>query len=293
MQQHFGSACACAGRIGNMRILRELDVVEGPTGEGEPEGRHVGIAIDIETTGLDRTRCAIIELAMRRFRFDDDGVITAIGQPYCWLEDPGEHLPPDIVELTGLTDADLVGERIDDATATRLLRSASLVVAHHSRFDRPWVEQRLKDARGLPWACSMEQIDWRTHGFEGRSLGFLLMQAGYFHDGHRAATDVDALIQLLRHGFDDGRTALFCLIDRAARPSWIFSAKGAAYALKDVLRARGYRWNPDSKCWWREVPDEERAVEEFWLAEHVYDGAAHPRASGPDITQVTPRTRFL
>jgi DNA polymerase-3 subunit epsilon len=118
------------------------------------------------------------------------------------------------------------------------------------------------------------------------------MQAGWFHEGHRAVADVDAVIQLLRHRFEDGRTALSVLSDKAAQPSWIIRAVGADFSVKDQLRARGYRWDAGRKVWWREVPDQERTREEFWLAANVYSGHANPKAMGPTFEEVSAFTRF-
>jgi hypothetical protein len=94
-----------------------------------------------------------------------------------------------------------------------------------------------------PNACwSMRQVDWRARGFDGRVLGYLLLQHGYYHCGHRASADVDALIQMLRHECPGGRTALPEMIDTGSRPTWIVRARGAHFDVKDQLRARGYRW---------------------------------------------------
>lgn len=275
-----------------VRLLYPLRLEEGPTGESEPRGPYCGVAIDVETTGLDWRHGKVIELAARRFAYNRAGVITDIDRSYEWRQDPGEPLSPEIARLTGLTDADLSGREIDDAGAANVLRSASFVVAHNARFDRPWVEDRLQRAKGLRWTCSMSNIDWRAEGFDGRTLGFLLMQAGFYHCGHRASADVDALIQLLRCRFRDGRTALAHLIEDAARPTWLFRARGADFSTKDALKARGYRWEPDLRVWWREVSDDDRHREEWWLAGNVYsDGRA--AALGPDVQRITTRNRFL
>ncbi|UZK68854.1 3'-5' exonuclease [Sphingomonas sp. S1-29] len=279
----------------DVRVLRPLRLSTGATGDGIARGSHVGVAIDVETTSLLVETGKVIELAIRRFRYDQDGIITDIDEAYEWREDPGEPLTDEIKALTRLTDADLAGQEIDEDDATRLLQSASFVVAHNASFDRAWVERRLPRAAGLPWCCSMRQIDWRSRGFDGRVLGFLLVQNGFYHCGHRASSDVDALIQLLRHRDSDGRTGLSEMIATGSKPSWIVRARGAHFDRKDELRARGYRWDAtvDRKVWWREVPDEDLVPEQFWLAANVYAAEARPHKISPEIVRVTPRTRFL
>lgn len=278
---------------GVTRVLHPLRIEEGSTGEGEARGPYVGIGIDVESTGLDPNTGKIIELALRRFRYDGDGVVTDIDEAYEWREDPGEPLTAEIQALTGITDADLAGREIDEDGATRLLRSASFVVAHNSRFDRRWVENRLPGARELNWCCSMAQVDWKARGFDGKVLGYLLVQAGYYHCGHRASADVDAMIQMLRHRDGKDRTALAEMIERGARPGWIVRAKGADFGVKDLLKGRGYRWSSEDKVWWREVEDARLVEEQFWLASHVYSVDANPKAICPDLRRVTSRTRFL
>lgn len=279
---------------GKTRVLHRLDVRTGSTGEGIPNDTRVGIAVDVETTSTIADMGAVIELAVRRFRFDQQGVITEIDDVHAWLEDPGTPLAPQIISFTGLTDAELAGRSIDEARATSLLRSASLVIVHHAAFDRPGVERRLPDARGLNWACSFRQINWRARCFDGRTLGYLLQQTGYFFErGHRAATDVDALVQLLRHKFDDGTTALAELLRRSAEPSWIVRAHGAGFAVKDALWARGYRWDAVQRFWWTEIDDDARTAEEFWLAANIYAAGKGARSVGPDFERVTAAERFL
>ncbi len=280
------------GGGGETRVLHPLRIEEGPTGDGDGSGCYIGLALDVETTGLDHRQGRIIELAMRRFRYDRRGVITDVDKPYQWREDPGEPLTAEVSALTGLTDMDLVGEEIDDGDALRLLRSASFVVAHNAAFDRSWIETRLPDAADLNWCCSMRQVDWRRRGFDGRVLGYLLVQNGFYHGGHRASADVDALIEMLRHQDVDGRTALSEMIEEGGKSSWIVRAKGADFGVKDLLRARGYRWDAGRKQWWTEVSDDRLVEEQFWLAANVYAVAANPKALCADLERVTARNRF-
>ena len=275
----------------DLRLLRRLDIREGETGVGGRVDTMIGVVVDVETTGIGEDD-VIIELALRRFRADPDGVIVKIDRPYSWLEDPGRDLPGDIVRLTGLTDADLAGNVIDEDAAVRLLRSADFICAHNATFDRGHIERRLPEAAGLSWACSCADIDWRASGFDGKSLGWLLAQVGFFHGAHRAGDDVDAVIALLQHDLPGGGTALAEMLEQARAPSWRFRAIGAAFELKDRLRARGYRWDAPSKTWWREVPEAKRSEEEWWLAGQVYAVDANPKALGPAIDRVTWRERY-
>lgn len=278
---------------GNHRVLRQLEIREGFTSrELAATSTSVGLVLDVETTGTDPSRDLVIELAMRRFRFDERGRIVKIDQMWCWREDPGIALPEEIVRLTGITDADVSGQMIDDGTASRLMRSADIIIAHNAAFDRKFVEKRLPGIAGLAWACSCKEIDWPAAGFDGRSLGWLLAQAGWFHAAHRASNDVDAVIALLRHEVAEGRTALMELMESTACPTVRVDAVGADFRVKDDLRARGYRWNAADRVWWKEIQASQLAEEECWLGRHVYAPEFFARAEGPVITEITAWERY-
>ena len=57
------------------------------------------ISFDLETTGLDPTRDAIIEIGAVRFRGD------RVEDEWSELINPGRPIPPAIVQLTGITDS--------------------------------------------------------------------------------------------------------------------------------------------------------------------------------------------
>ena len=201
-------------------------------------------------------------------------------------------MPEDITRITGITDQDLIRRRIDDRVATDIISSADVVIAHNAAFDRPMVEKRLTDLPTKQWACSCVEIDWATAGFEGRSLGWLCAQAGWFYDAHRAQGDVDALIQLLRHERTDGRPLLYELDGRSSCDSFVIEAVGSAFSTKDALRMRGYRWNPKAQVWWREVMEFRLLEEQAWLASEVYASGKGARALGPRLTRQDAYSRY-
>lgn len=276
-------ALACPA---DYRVLERLVVPDGETGEGNiADDPNVGVVVDVETVGL-APGDPVIELALRRFRYDADGVITRIDRPYSWLQDPCVPIPPIVTDLTGITDADVAGQIVDANAVERIMTHSTVRIAHHARFDRPRVEALVPAISGQPWACSMSEVDWASRGHQGLKLEALLASIGKFHGAHRAASDVDAVIALLRHRFEDGATALKVMLDRASQPGWIVEATGANYDVKDALRARGYRWDAGRKVWSREIYGNERDPEEWWLAGHVYSGDARPRALGPSWTEI-------
>ena len=227
---------------------------------------RTALVVDTETTSLDWRTGKIIQIASCAVRFDSKARIVGIGETRSWLEDPGEPLSPEISRLTGLSDEDLAGQRIDDAAVEQMLDEAVLIVAHNAKFDRPWWEARFPITRAKPWACSLAEIDWRGHGYEGRGLGVLLDQAaGWFNARHRADADVDALVALLIANLPPGHTAFAEMLFAAAKPTMRVSAAGAPFEVKDGLRLRGYRWAPDQRVWQIDVAEAAQEVEIAWL----------------------------
>lgn len=263
-------------RVGNAALLAIPPAVDMPT--------RVGAIVDVETSGLNPQNDKIIELAILRFRFTAAGQITEVDRPRSWREDPGFPLDPAITSLTGLTDADLAGKSIDDAEATAILASADVLIAHNAAFDAKFIEARLPAVAGHAWACSLQEIDWDAHGFEGRRLGLLLMEAGYFFDSHRAEQDVLALLFLLSHRSHGGRQLLASLIARAEQAAVRIDAIGAPYALRDALKGRGYQWHQADRYWWKEVAECDVEAEQYWLRQNKCGD--HPRK-----TKVTWRQR--
>lgn len=271
-------------RGGDYRLLRRVPS-QHPVLEDDGAEALTLAVVDVETTGLTPTD-KIVELAVRRLKISQDGRLLGLGESRSWLEDPGSPLSAEVSAITGLTDDDLAGQRIDDRTATAVLRSADLIVAHNAAFDRPFVERRLPGTAGAAWACTCNELDWRALGFEGRSLSHLLFQIGFFFDGHRASADVDALITLLLHRGRDRRTIVEMLIQVSRMPTMRLDAVGAPFESSKVLRERGYRWDAMRRVWWREVLEELSDAEAAWLDEAVYLGRG-----GPNLTRVTWRER--
>lgn len=276
LADRHAQAAALLGTHPDYRVQRRLAPVTH-FHEADPHtSSRIGVAIDVETTGLDRETDRIIELAIQRFRFDEAGRIIQVGVPRVWREDPGIPIDPKITRLTGLSAGDVTGQAIDDAVAVDILSSADIIIAHNAAFDRPFVDRRLSAIAGKPWACSMAELDWLELGFEGRALAHLVSQCGWFYEGHRAENDILALLYLLSHGLPDGETILAKLIACSEQPTYRVNAIDAPFDAKDRLKSRGYRWDAVFRFWWRSIGEGESDAERAWLLSDVYAGYGEP-----------------
>ncbi|MBW8734544.1 MAG: 3'-5' exonuclease [Asticcacaulis sp.] len=255
---------------GDYKILRRLpvrDVVANP----RPGFPRIGLLVDTETTGLDHRAAEVIEIGMVAFTYNDDGAFGDVIGIFGGMQQPSKPIPPEITELTGITDEMVAGQAIDIRAMEELLLPADLVIAHNAGFDRTFCEKLSDRFRTKAWACSHLEVDWKGRGFEGSKLGYLLGQCGYFHDGHRAVDDCLALLEVLLHGSEPALPGLIRTSQRTMARIW---AEYAPFDQKDRLKAKGYRWadgtNGTTKAWWAEVAADDLEAELHWLRTQVY-----------------------
>ena len=234
-----------------------------------------GLFVDVETTGLDPTQDEIIELAMVPFEYGLDGQIYSVDEPFHRLRQPSQPIPSEITALTGITDSMVAGATIDPIEVTAFAAEAALVVAHNAGFDRKFLERFCVSFEAKAWACSMTQVDWIDEGHEGLKLTYLATGAGFFYDRHRATHDCLAALELLSRPLSkSGRTALAQLLEKARVPTWRIWAENSPFDLKELLKARGYRWNGDGngtpRAWYVDVAEEMREAELEYLKSQIY-----------------------
>jgi len=72
----------------------------------------------------------------------------------------------------------------------------------------------------------------------------------------------------------DGIAAFQQLATSSSRTRLRLFAEGSPFDMKDVLKARGYRWNDGSdgrpKCWWVEIEEDDHAQEMQFLRDEIY-----------------------
>lgn len=252
------------------------------------------VIIDTETTGLEVSD-AIVEVALVPFVLDTaTGQILAVLPALGGLQDPGFPMSPDVIAVHGITDDDVKGQTIDWTSIVRALAEVDLVIAHNAGFDRPRVTRELEGRRGeladdvvdravnALWACTVEQVPWT--GMPSKRQEILAVWHGFFYTAHRADADCLALLHLL-----DVAGALRDLWQTAQMPTFEVWAVNSPFAAKDVVKARGYRWFADQKCWVRGVASEAAAADESaWLAANVYGRGPNPA----QVRRIEPRSRF-
>ena len=273
MTQDFEALAQQLEQHPDYKVLRRLTPQHLITPELAGQKMCKGVVLDTETTGFDVENDRVIELGMLLFEFDPvSGAIHQVLEVFDELEDPGFEIPPASIAVHHITDEMVRGKRIDDAHVAGFLKNVDVVIAHNASFDRPFVEARWPVFETLNWGCSIKDIDWREEGFGSAKLEYLLSTQGYFYEAHRAETDCWALIALLNQVLPQSQqTALLALLEKLNQAQQKVYAINSPFETKDMLKARGYRWSPDLRCWSRvlaSAPDMQQELS--WLKKNVY-----------------------
>jgi ATP-dependent DNA helicase DinG len=196
------------------------------------------IALDLETTGLDATRDAIIEVGVIKFR---DGELV---DSFSTLVNPGRPIPYDITLITGITDRDVIGKPAFDQVAGALMRFVGLspVVGHSVGFDLGFVRAQglLTQNVGLD---TWELASILLPGLPSYSLGALAAHFGLpLASQHRAFDDAQATGLLFARLCDEAAglpRPVLLEINRLARNSgWPLAEVFAdALAANGIVRA--------------------------------------------------------
>lgn len=249
--------------------------------------------LDVETTGLDADTDEVIELAILPFDYDartgcvlrvrpDDGLFS--------LREPSIPIPLEGQQVHGIRDEDVRGAVIDPTEVEAVLAPIQLVIAHNAGFDRPMVEKHWPPFEMKPWACSLNDIDWRSAGMGAGKLDYLLMRFGWFFESHRARGDAEAGAFLLTQQLPNTEaTALAALLEKARTKTFLIRATGAPFEAKTLLKRRGYRWDPGAsdreKAWVVVTPSPDVEIE--WLRKEVFG-----REVNLEATLISARERY-
>lgn len=181
---------------------------------------RVYVALDLETTGLDASRDAIIEIGA--VKFSDDRAIDR----FATLVNPLRPIPARITQITNIRDADVAGAPTLDRVLPELRAfvgsEVSAVIAHNTAFDLGFLR-----AAGLNFQCpaydTVELAAILLPGQASYNLGELCLHLDIpLIDAHRAPDDAEAtghLFRILRRRMLDLSPAILQLITNSAEGS--------------------------------------------------------------------------
>ena len=288
----FEAECHALALAGSplYRVLRKLELRPLYTWPLSDDAK-VGLIVDVETTGLDHGTDEVIEIGMIRFAYSPRGTILGPTATFQAFREPGKPIPAHITHLTGITDAMVAGQSVDEAALRAFVDGVDLVIAHHAAHDRKFCERLCSIFEHLAWACSLSQVPWISEGVEGTKLYYLAYQQSFWYEGHRALDDCHALLEILEMPLPRSHRITFAvLLEAAFRDTRRVWAIGAPYQVKDRLKARGYRWSSGQdgryRAWHKDVDSSEVEGELRFL-----EDLDHPEIA-PLVTLQDPYLRF-
>lgn len=172
------------------------------------------LGLDFETQGKEAATTNVTEVGAVMVELEIFQNQSGIPKPreiarYCDLV-WDESYPPqtkEIVELTGITDADLRERGVRPGVALGrvhdMVRSADIVMAHNKQFDETVYNAQVKKQNFEPlsreWICTYLDVPYPER-FRCKQLSHLALDHGVKMDGrklHRADNDVDLMLDLV------------------------------------------------------------------------------------------------
>ncbi len=184
---------------------------------------QVNVALDLETTGLDSSRHAILEIGAVRFRGDE------VIETYQTLVNPGVQIPEFIQRLTHITPQQVKRAPFFSSVSSEIedFLGADPIIGHNISFDLGFLANngvKLNNPSYDTWDLASVFMP-RSRQY---SLKYLTAHFGVEHkDAHRALADAMATknvyIKLLRLAAEQDSGLLSYLSNLAARSRWSIS----------------------------------------------------------------------
>ncbi len=152
---------------------------------------------DIETTGLSPQSCHITEIGAVLLKNNE------VIDRFNIFSDPGEHIPENITELTGITDEMVAGAPDNETAVRQFLEFAGgrILVAHNASFDVSFIRKVAQEHRiefNNPYMDTVALSRYANPELKKHKLNIL---AEYFELGnfnhHRACDDAEVLGKIL------------------------------------------------------------------------------------------------
>lgn len=160
------------------------------------------VVFDIETTGFSHVNDGIIEIGAVKV------VDRQIAARYSAFVDPQRPLPAKIIELTGITDSMVRGQRLIKEVLPEFLKFCgdALLVAHNANFDMGFIRKNAADLK-LPFDnAQLDTVTLARYLYPGLKRHKLDTIAKYLNifmgSHHRAVDDAETTANILLRSFE-------------------------------------------------------------------------------------------
>lgn len=205
------------------------------------------LGLDFETTGLSFEKDLIIEIGAVIWDTERKAPVFI----YSTLVDHGVPIPPEITGITGIDETMIqdFGVKPEEAFEKlwNCIKSCNAVVAHNgTNFDKPMLKaQTARDNSKWiekPWVDTSVDVPY-PEKCTTRKLVHLAAEHQFLNPfAHRAIFDVLTMFGVLnRYDINE-------VLKLAAEPNITLKAQ-VSYDDKELAKARGYRWQSDTKSW--------------------------------------------
>jgi len=171
-------------------------------------------------------------------------------------------ISPELIEKYGIK-----GEKLTAALHefAEMYAMSDFILAHSGRaFDRPIILNTFKTENiPLPekeWLDSREDIEF-PRNCKAVSLTYLQCFHGFAYPGHRAIFDIMAMFRVFnQYPFEQiltwARSPIVTLRAMTKNINWKNPAEVAAFNIqKDKIKKAGFKWNPETKLWTKELKE--------------------------------------
>lgn len=191
-----------AGKDTGIKVLYglEANVVYDDTplieNGNSPYDRGTYVVFDLETTGFSSSHDQIIEIGAVKIK--EGQVIDSFSQ----FVNPGRSIPPNIQELTNITDQMVAGEPPIDKVLPKFCDffEGSVLVAHNASFDIGFIRKNMAQIHrkfNTPYLDTLRMARCLYPHYTKFNLGFLCKKLGIsLQNAHRAVDDSAATGEL-------------------------------------------------------------------------------------------------
>ena len=265
---------------GDYRILRRLQPRETFDAGAANDAKHIGVILDLETTGLDAATCEVIEIGLLKFAYCDDGRISHVVDTYSSLNEPGVPIPPEVTELTGITEDQVKGSTHRPCASSQALWRTQIL---WWRIAPNTIARFVNDTGKIskPSPGRVRPRKWSGGNINSREQSWISCCGGLV-----CFTTVTGLSPIVTRYWKSFLVPSVLSIQHAAQSAFALMlqqaqkkvirvwAEQASYSVKDDLKARGYKWNNGAngrpKSWYRDVEEDVCADEVAYLKRDVY-----------------------